>query len=319
MTDTFYIVTADGRSASLPTGDCVIALGSFDGVHVAHKAIFREAVALKDRIGASLVGAWCFSDLPAKAFGKNIPMLCSLDEKIARILECGVDFVAVGDFALLSKVSAENFVDRILTDTLHCRGAVCGFNHRFGHLGLGSHDLLINRFGKDSVCIVPEITMMGETVSSSAIRKHIAEGDFDKARMMLAQPIYLSEPVISGKSLGHTLGFPTANQRFPKDYIIPKKGIYATLCYTEDGKKHIGVSNVGIRPTITDGSDSHAINCETYICDFNEYIYSQILRVEFCKYLRAEKKFTSITELQRQIATDAKIAKAYFSELDNSL
>lgn len=319
MTDSFYIVTAEGRSPSLPEGNCVIALGSFDGVHVAHKAIFREAIALKSKVGASLSGAWCFSDLPGKAFGKNIPMLCSLEEKIARILATGVDFVAVGDFALLSSVSAEDFVDRILIEKLNCIGAVCGFNHRFGHMGHGSHSLLFDRFGEESVCIVPEITMKGETVSSSAIRRHIAEGDFDTAKMMLSEPIYLSAPVISGKSLGHTLGFPTANQRFPKDYIIPQKGIYATLCYTEDGRRHIGVSNVGIRPTITDGSDSHAINCETYICDFNEYIYSQILRVEFCKYLRSEKKFTSIVDLKRQIATDAETAKAYFSELGISI
>ena len=319
MTDSFYIVTAEGKAAALPLGNCIIALGSFDGVHVAHKAIFSEAIALKDKVGAALTGAWCFSDLPGKAFGKNIPMLCSLEEKIARILATGVDFVAVGDFAKLSHVSAEDFVDGILIGKLHCIGAVCGFNHRFGHMGRGSHTLLIDRFGKDSVCIVPEIAVMGETVSSSAIRHHISEGDFNTAKMMLKQPIYLSAPVISGKNLGHTLGFPTANQRFPKDYIIPKKGIYATLCYTEDGRRHIGVTNVGIRPTITDGSDSHAINCETYICDFKENIYSQILRVEFCKYLRSEKKFTSITDLQRQIATDAENSKAYFAELGISL
>ena len=320
MIESFYIVSADGRLDSPLSGDCVMALGSFDGVHVAHKAILNRAIELKESVGAALTGAWCFSELPTNVIGKkNIPMLCSLEEKISRILATGIDFVAVGDFSLLSGVAAEDFVDRLLIGELHCVGAVCGFNHRFGHLGLGTHGLLIDRFGEDHVGIVPEITMFDETVSSTAIRGHISGGEFDKAMAMLNQPVYLHAPVISGKHLGHALGFPTANQRFPENYIIPKKGIYATVCYTEDGRRHIGVSNVGIRPTITDGSDSHAINCETYICDFDECIYSQMLRVEFCKYLRQEQKFTSITDLQRQIARDAENAIAYFKDQGEAL
>ena len=313
MTDSFYIVTAEGVVSALPRGRCVIALGTFDGVHVAHKAIFKEALALKKRLDASLVGAWCFSELPANVLGnKKTPMLCTLDEKIARILDTGVDFVAIGNFRELSSVSAEDFADKILSNELNCIGAVCGFNHRFGHLGLGTHSLLKERFGEDHVAVVPEITMFGETVSSSAIREHISNGDIETAKAMLGQPVCLSAPVVSGKHLGHSLGFPTANQTFPKGIITPKHGIYATLCYTEDGKRHIGVSNVGIRPTITDGSDLHGVNCETYICNFDGDIYGQALKVEFCAYLREEKKFASVDELRHQIAIDAENALRIF-------
>ncbi len=313
MTEQFYIVTAEGVVSAPPWGKCVIALGTFDGVHVAHKAIFREALALKKRLGASLVGAWCFSELPVNILGnKKMPMLCTLDEKIARILDTGVDFVAIGNFREISSVSAEDFADKILADKLNCVGAVCGFNHRFGHRGLGSHALLKERFGEDSVAVVPEITMFGETVSSSAIREHILSGELEIAQAMLDQPICMSSPVVSGKHLGHSLGFPTANQSFPKGIITPKHGIYATLCYTEDGKRHIGVSNVGVRPTITDGSDLHGVNCETYICNFNGDIYGQALKVEFCAYLREERKFASVEELREQIAIDEKNALKYF-------
>ena len=166
MTDSFYIVTADGRSMPSSKEKCIIALGSFDGVHVAHKAIFSEAIALKDRAGASLTGAWCFSDLPAKAFGKNIPMLCSLEEKISRILATGIDFVAVGDFSLLSGVAAEDFVDRLLIGELHCVGAVCGFNHRFGCNGTGSPEMLEDSF-EEGHTSVPGIFASGDVVKGA--------------------------------------------------------------------------------------------------------------------------------------------------------
>ena len=317
MTKSFYIVTAEGVVSTLPRGRCVIALGNFDGVHVAHRAIFNEALKLKKRLGASLAGAWCFSELPVNVLGnKKTPMICTLEEKIKRILDTGVDFVAIGNFRELSSVSAEDFVNVILADKLNCIGTVCGFNHRFGHKGLGNCELLREKFGKDGVAVVPEITMFGETVSSTAIREHILNGELEIARAMLGNPIYLSSPVVSGKRLGHALGFPTANQTFPVGVITPKHGIYATLCYTEDGKRHIGVSNVGIRPTITDGSDLHGVNCETYICNFEGDIYGQTLKVEFCTYLREEKKFSSVNELCHQIAIDATNALKIFEASD---
>ena len=315
MPDSFYIVTHSGRVESLG-GSTVIALGTFDGVHIAHKAILREAAALKERLGAALVGAWCFSELPANVLGKkNTPMICTLEEKIERILDSGMDFVAVGDLRALAAVSAEDFVDKILIEKLDCIGAVCGFNNRFGHKGLGNSALLYDRFGKYGAAVVDEITLCGETVSSSAIREHILSGKLQKARDMLSYPVALTAPVMGGKKLGQVLGFPTANQVFPDSIIIPKRGIYATLCYTEQGERLIGVSNVGTRPTITDGSDSHHVNCETFICNFDRTIYGEKLRVDFCKYLREEQKFNSVEALRDQIARDVKDALAYFESV----
>lgn len=315
MPESFYIVTTKGRVSSL-RGSTVIALGTFDGVHIAHKAILREAAALKERVGADLVGAWCFSELPANVLGKkNTPMICTLEEKIQRILDTGMDFVAVGDLRALATVSAEDFVDKILVEKLGCIGAVCGFNNRFGHKGLGNSALLYDRFGNDGAAVVDEITLDGETVSSTAIREHILNGNLQRARDMLAQPVSLIAPVVGGKQLGHSLGFPTANQVFPDKVIIPKNGIYATLCYTEGGERYVGVSNVGVRPTITDGSDSHHVNCETYICNFDRSIYGENLRVEFCKYLREEQKFESVIALRDQISRDVEGAIAYFESV----
>ena len=309
----FYVVTRDGRCNDFECLSGVIALGTFDGVHVAHKSLLESAIELKNKIGAESVGAWCFSESPAKWLsGNNIPSLCQADEKIALMLSLGLDFVAVGDFRDFCDMSAEDFIETVLKGELSCVGAACGFNHRFGHKGAGNPRLLIEAFGEDSVEIVPEIRIGGETVSSSAIRKHIISGEIESARLMLGRPFSLRATVVSGKHLGHTLGFPTANQPFPKDTIIPKRGIYATVCTTEDGRKHIGISNVGIRPTITDGSDDHVTNCETYIHNFQENIYGRMLTVEFYKYLREEKKFDSIKSLRDQIARDLKASIAFF-------
>ena len=136
MTDSFYIVTKSGTGEiSSPS---VIALGTFDGVHVAHQRIISETVELSRSLGNCLSGAWCFSSLPALSLGEQgVSYVCSLEERIERMLSLGLDFVAVGDFEALRALSAEDFIDTILKKELCCVGTVCGFNHRFGKGGFG--------------------------------------------------------------------------------------------------------------------------------------------------------------------------------------
>lgn len=316
INNSFYTVLNSGERAPIEKKGAVIALGTFDGVHSAHRAIIREAIALKKSIGAPLVGAWCFSELPARVLGKsNATKISTLEDKIQLLLSLGLDFVAVGDFKKICSLSPEEFVDDVLIEQLGALGAVCGFNHRFGKGGAGTSRLLTHRFGADKVKVVPEVTLLGETVSSSAIRYHVAEGEVAIAAKMLERPYSVTAKVVGGKHLGHLLGFPTANIFFENGYLTPKHGIYATLCYTEDGMRHIGVTNVGIRPTVEDGSDSHSLNCETYILNFNKNIYDSILKIEFYEYLREERKFDSLRDLRAQIAEDAERAKEYFASL----
>lgn len=310
MTDSFYIVTKSGKSTlSTPS---VIALGTFDGVHIAHQRIISETLELAKTFGNCLAGAWCFSSLPALSLGgQSVGCICSLEERIDRMLSLGLDFVAVGDFDALRSCSALDFIDSVLKKELCCVGTVCGFNHRFGKGGSGNAKLLEECFG-EGARTVPEIKISDETVSSSAIRDHLQNGDMPSAAKQLGRAYSLTAPVVEGKHLGHTLGFPTANQFFANNCIIPKKGIYATVCTTSDGIRRIGVSNIGTRPSITDGSDSHVTNCETYIHSFGKSIYGESLTVEFCKYLREERKFDSIKALSDQIKRDLGNAIEYF-------
>lgn len=289
----------------------VIALGTFDGVHIAHRELLKSAIEQKKRISADLVGVWCFDEIPAAVLhGLPKTALTSTKERIRLLMECGADFVALGKFEELRNTEASDFVREILTERLGCVATVCGYNHRFGKMGLGSPELLENIFGKDNAVTISEIKILGQKVSSSAIREKLILGETETASMMLGRPISLSSVVTQGKRLGRRLGFPTANQAFPEGFVPLKRGVYATLC-THDGKKYIGVTNVGIRPSISQ-NDDHRLNSETYIIDFSDELYGQNLTVEFCAYLREEKKFSSIDELSAAIEADKHAAIEFF-------
>ena len=315
--DGYEIILSDRVTA---TSSCVLALGNFDGIHIAHAALLDSAKILKERIGAAYVGVWCFEQNPLEFFSATPPKrILAKNDKISLFLECGIDFVVIGDFSKFRDIPADSFIHDHLVNELGCVGTVCGFNFRFGQRRAGDPSMLKAAFGDENCVIVDEIQLDGVTVSSTKIREFISLGDMVSAGKFLGRPYFLNTPVTGGKRLGNSIGFPTANQRFPEKCIIPKHGIYATVCTTNDGKKHIGVSNVGIRPTITDGSDSHAVNCETYIIDFNSDIYGQNLKVEFYKLLRDEKKFDSVEDLRHAINNDAKSAVAFFEDAEVAL
>lgn len=312
--DGYEIILSDKVTAQ---SSCVLALGNFDGVHIAHAALLDSAMELKERIGATYVGVWCFEQNPLEFFSATPPKrILAKNDKISLFLEYGIDFVVIGDFAKFRDVPASSFIQDHLAKELGCIGAVCGFNFRFGQRRAGDPSMLKAAFGEENCVIVDEIQLDGVTVSSTKIREFISFGDMESVNKFLGRPYFLNTTVTGGKRLGNSIGFPTANQRFPEKCIIPQHGIYATVCTTADGKKHIGVSNVGIRPTITDGSDSHAVNCETYIIDFKGDIYGQNLKVEFYKLLREEKKFGSVDELRQAIDNDAKSALAFFADAE---
>ena len=310
----FEIFFKGGIDPTLANKRTVIALGTFDGVHIAHKALICEAVSLKERLCASLVGVWCFEESPAAIIHSSPSYsLSSTGEKIALLFENGADFVVMGRFEALRETEASEFIESILKKELRGVGTVCGYNHRFGYMGLGNPTLLDDSFGKDMTVIVPEIRLSGETVSSSAIRDHILHGEMEIANKMLGRAFSLTAPISKGKKLGRTIGFPTANQIFPKGFVPLKNGVYATRCSFGNSETYMGVSNVGVRPSIESGDD-HRLNCETYIIDFSGEIYGKEMKIEFCSFLREEKKFSSLDELSRAIELDREHTVNFFSK-----
>lgn len=289
---------SDGKECDFPS-PTVVALGNFDGIHLGHQVLLSETVALAKKTGA-VSTAFCF-DPPSSDFlfpGSLPQHLSTWDQKRRKFAEAGIEYGLIADFPSLRNFSAEDFIRKILQEKCHAIGTVCGFNFRFGKDGKGNSIDLQNYFS-DSV-IVPPFTLNGEIVSSTLIRNLLLSGKTKQANQYLGYAFSFSSVVEKGKQIGRTIGFPTINQHFPDQLLIPKFGVYETLC-TVDGKVYRGISNVGVRPTV-DALDR--VNCETYLTDFSGDLYGKIVTISFLHYLRNEQKFGSLSELQNQIGKD---------------
>ena len=291
----------------------VLCVGNFDGVHIAHRALLRAGVR-SAQAGGCPCGVFCFYRPSTDYFhteaesGANGSHLCSLSEKLKLFAEEKIDFVWLNSFPEVRNIPADVFPTFLRTHG-GCRSVICGFNYRYGAGGVGNADTIAAAFSGQSdlpPVVLPEMRIAGGTVSSSRIRAALTDGSPRLAAELLGHPYSLEGTVVSGKHLGHTLGFPTANLLFPAGRLIPKHGVYATLVHTPLGK-FAGVSNVGIRPTV-DASAGVRPNCETYIIGFSGNLYGQCIRVEFAEFLRSEHKFSDLDALRSAIALDAKQA-----------
>lgn len=300
----------------------VIAIGNFDGFHKGHFELAKETKMLarnlsrENKKAASCV--WTFASPPQDyLLGKGaVPQLTSKEQKIKLFAEAGLDYAVFGNFEKLRYFSPEKFAEEVLLKECRAEAVVCGFNFRFGCNGEGNAELLEKYFssiGKRAI-VVPPVYWRDNIISSTLIRSKIENGETEEAAEMLGRPFFVDFPVAHGKMLGRTIEIPTANQKFPDGYIIPKKGVYASLC-SFDGKRYIGVSNVGCRPTVENGAN---INCETHIVDYNGDLYGKKIKIEFFKRLRDERKFADVKELKAAVEKDIEAAKKYFNEKTRS-
>ena len=278
-----------------------LALGFFDGVHIAHQKIIQSAVNFAKENNLSPI-ALTFDKSPLEILSpEKVSYITDSAKKADLIKKLGADteFLALSE-KLLS-MTPEEFVKDILVDGFHISHAVCGYNYRFGKNGAGNTDTLYN-LGKKygfTVEICGEVTLHKESVSSSNIRNHIREGNIKSANALLGYNFSLTGTVTAGKHLGKKLGFPTANVFFPEESVTPLCGVYKTLV-TVDKAKLSAITNVGINPTV----GGEKMRSETYIHDFSEDIYGKNITIEFIDFIRKEKKFSSLDELKMQIQKD---------------
>ena len=298
------ISLADGKEVQIPNRT-LLCLGNFDGVHIGHRQLIAEARDLRrEWFPNAALCVFCFS-APSGDYLSDHPQphLSTLSQKLMLFAECGVEYAILADFAEIRAFSPSDFIRNVLQDSCNAVATVCGFNYRFGKGGAGTPKLLGEQI-PTSVCA--EVRDDGETVSSTRIRRLIADCRLEDANRLLGRPLALSAPVIHGKSLGQKLGFPTINQAFHARMIVPPHGVYVTECLV-DGKRFRGVSNVGVHPTVDDHA---AVNCETHLLDCDADLYGQTATVSFLKFLRAEQKFDSVDNLKRQVAADVKAAQS---------
>lgn len=286
----------------------ILCLGNFDGVHLGHRALLQKAKELQSNMPHASCGVLCFDTPPTELLlGDRAPLrLSTREQKLKAFCEAGMEFVILVDFASIKDLSPTEFVQGVLIEQCHCAAAVCGFNYHFGMGGVGTAELLASLLPAP-VSVVAPVRALGDTVSSSRIRSLLQAGDVETAAQLLDHPYTLHSAVIHGKGLGHHLGAPTINQRFPERAQLPRCGVYVTQCEI-DGMRYRGVTNVGTHPTV----DRNApVNCETYLLDFDGSLYGKTVSVSFLHFLRPEQKFESREALSAQIRADIEAARTF--------
>ncbi len=292
----------------------VIALGFFDGVHIGHGALLEKAKERASEIGAT-ASVLSFDVHPDKlVFGSDVPLINSSLGREEIIRRCyGIDNVVFLHFNKHTmRTSWQAFLDEII-DRLELVWIVIGHDFRCGYKGEGTAEKIREYCREKGIgCdVIDPVMLDGRIVSSTYIRSLIAEGDMEEAARYLGHPHTLQDTVRSGYHLGRRLGTPTINMYFPDGVIVPRHGVYASRVFLEDGSSHVAVSNVGVRPTV---SDSDRVNMESHLLDYSGNLYGRQARVEFYKYIRPEKKFKSFEELAAQIRKDAETAREFFKQ-----
>lgn len=289
---------------------CVVALGFFDGVHLAHRKLISEAKKASILRRLPLI-IFTFSGLN-QSLKSDTERLYSDEEKISLLKECGADAVLIADFEAVSELDKASFVSDFIIKTLNAKAAVVGYNFRFGKGASGScADLREYMSLNGRECIGVEMfTDSGAPVSSTRIRELLRKKDMGEAARLLGKPYFITGNVQHGLGLGKTLGIPTVNTSLPGGRFSPPDGVYLSAVIL-GGKKHASLTNIGVCPTFGERA-SHA---ETYILDFNGDLYGEQIRIYLCEYLRGEKKFESEKELKEQIKSDTDKALALWEDI----
>jgi riboflavin kinase / FMN adenylyltransferase len=295
---------------------CVAALGAFDGIHLAHAKLITTAVERGRVLGLPSV-VCTFDPHPASVlWPERAPLpIATLEENIERMGGLGADAALIIPFTLeFSRMEAETFVSEVLVGTLGAREIVVGFNHTFGHDARGTAALLTELGPRHGFTarVLPPLRLRGQSVSSSAIRALLHEGDAAHAAELLGHPYTMTGAVLRGAGRGKTLGFPTANLR-PDRPLVLAPGVYVARATwagsgagSGDGGAADAVVNVGYRPTF--GENQYWV--EAYLLDFSGDLYHRTLRLDFLDRIRPEMKFSGVEALKRQVAADIEAARA---------
>ena len=207
----------------------------------------------------------------------------------------------------------QDFIDDLLIGTYGAVHLVAGHDYHFGHRNQGDPDKLLSRCRERGIgCdIIPQVTLDGITVSSTYIRTLVESGQMERAADFLGHRHCLTRTVTHGCRFGRTIGIPTVNLTPPDHVLLPERGVYVTRVFLPDGASVPGVTNIGTRPTVSDGD---AVSVETFLLDFDGDLYDKTIRVEFCRRLRPERRFASPQELKAEIQHNIQQTRDYFIE-----
>jgi riboflavin kinase/FMN adenylyltransferase len=303
--------TADFKSNT----QSVITIGTFDGVHIGHRAIMQRLVAAAKEQG--LVSAvLTFFPHPRMVLQKNsdIKLINTLSEKKQLLEDIGLDYFVVEPFTYeFSRLSALEYVRDILVTQLKAKKIIIGYDHRFGrNRNADIQDL--KKYGEQFGFEVEEISaqQLDEvSVSSTKIRKALAQGDIQTANTYLGYAFTIEGVVTKGKALGRTIGYPTANLHVPQTYkLIPKNGVYVVKARVNNTLTY-GITSIGTNPTV--GGTTKSI--ETFFLDTNTDLYGKELQLHFLQHIREEATFKDLESLKQAIQKDEIFARDYIQPL----
>ena len=289
-------------------------IGMFDGFHLGHRTLVESLKREAGKRGLA-TAVVTFRDRPQNVLHHaGQKWICTLDDRIQCIADQGVDYLILMDFTPeLAALDSTAFM-LLLRDRYHLRALVVGFNHRFGHNRSEGFDDYRANGARLGVEVVQAAEYAGEyaPVSSSIVRRYIAEGNVEAAMHRLYHPFCLSGTVVHGLKNGRKIGFPTANVGgYSPQVIMPANGVYVTLAQIDGGDWLPSMANIGTRPTVlTEG----AISVEVNIFNFDTDIYDRRFAVRFIKRLRNEVHHASLDALKRQLAADRDASLRYFSD-----
>lgn len=307
----------------------VLTIGTFDGVHRGHQEIVRETCRLAEQ-KKCLPLAITF-DIPPRLFffpSFEPALLTTTIEKQTLLKKWGIKQVAVLHFdSRLSKISARDFFEKFIVGQYRAQAVVVGYNFGFGRDREGDIRFL-EKMGESysiPIRVVAPYRIRNLPVSSGRIRDFLRAGKIEKANSMLGDPYFLMGRVIAGKGVGRKLGFPTANLSAPSEKILPegvfavrvsviqKKYFHNSQLTTHDS--YYGMCNIGFRPTLSHQDVQETKSVEVHLFHFSGNLYGKILKLEFFKKLRSEKKFTSLEKLKDQLKQDKRLAAEVLSRV----
>jgi riboflavin kinase/FMN adenylyltransferase len=292
--------------------NAVVTIGTFDGVHLGHQAIFNKMKSLAQGIGGETVVV-TFEPHPRQVLNidsANLRFLCTPEEKLQKFEEFGIDNVVIINFTKeFSRTPSEVFIKDYIIDHIHPAYIVVGYDHHFGKNRMGDFDLL-NKLIKQynfKVVRVAAQDVENIAISSTKIRNALAVGNVKSANRLLGYNYSITAEVVVGNKIGRTMGFPTANLELPREYMLIKGGVYACLVDYE-GHTYKAMANIGHRPTIGDRGENQPI-IEVNLFGFDGDLYGQHIRVHFIDRIRDEEKFNGLGALKAQLEQDREKAK----------
>lgn len=285
-----------------------VTIGTFDGVHLGHRKILNrlKQKAYQDGCESVVISFWPHPRAVLKP-AETTKLLSTLNEKIDLLKESNPDHLLIIPFTKeLAETSSLEFIQKVLVEQIGTTTLVIGYDHKFGKNREGGFQFLKENsktFGFD-VEEIPREDIDTTTISSTNIRKFLASGDVSAANILLGRPYSVQGVVIEGDKIGRKINFPTANLRIDEDEkLLPGNGVY-TITADLNNEKFYGMANIGFRPTVK----GKELRIEAHLFNFNRTIYSDILKLNFISFIREEKKFESLQDLESQLMIDKETA-----------